>query len=53
MVKVMYNDKLLYKVFIWVFFEIGLWQEREALTKYLISWFKSNVSKREPRQLDC
>ncbi len=31
MVKVMYNDKLIYKVVIWVFFGISLWKEKEAL----------------------
>ncbi len=31
MVKVMYNDKLVYKVVIWVFFVISLWKEKEAL----------------------
>ncbi len=32
MVKVMYNDKLVYKVVIWVVFLISLWQEKVALT---------------------
>ncbi len=32
MVKVMYNDKLGYKVVIWVFFGISLWKEKEALS---------------------
>ncbi len=27
----MYNDKLVYKVVIWVFFRISLWKETEAL----------------------
>ncbi len=27
MVKVMYNDQLVYKVVIWAFFEISLWTE--------------------------
>ncbi len=27
----MYNDKLLYKLVIWVFFGISLWKEKEAL----------------------
>ncbi len=31
MVKVMYNDQLLYKVVIWVFFGISLWTEKVAL----------------------
>ncbi len=28
----MYNDKLVYKVIIWVFWGISLWTEEEALT---------------------
>ncbi len=30
----MYNDKLVYKIYkvIWVFFEISLWKEKEALS---------------------
>ncbi len=28
----MYNDQLVYKVFIWVFFGISLWKEKVALT---------------------
>ncbi len=32
----MYNDKLVYKVVIWVFFGISLWKEKEVLiTVYL------------------
>ncbi len=31
MVKVMYNDKLVYKVVIWTFFGISLWKEKVAL----------------------
>ncbi len=31
MVKVIYNDKLEYKVIIWVFFVISLWKKKEAL----------------------
>ncbi len=27
----MYHDKLVYKVVIWVFFEISLWKEKEDL----------------------
>ncbi len=27
----MYNEKLVYKVVIWVFFGISLWKEKEAL----------------------
>ncbi len=27
----MYNDKLVYKVVIWVFLGLSLWKEREAL----------------------
>ncbi len=33
MVKVMYNDKLIYKVVIWVFFGVILWKEKELLRK--------------------
>ncbi len=32
MVKVIYNDKLLYKVVIWVFLGISLWKQKEALS---------------------
>ncbi len=28
----MYNDKLVYKLIIWVFFLISLWKEKEALS---------------------
>ncbi len=31
MVKVMYNDQLLYKVVIWAFIGISLWKEKVAL----------------------
>ncbi len=31
----MYNDKLVYKVVIWVFWEISLWKEKEALIIWL------------------
>ncbi len=31
MVKVMYNDKFVYKVVIWAFFGISLWKEKVAL----------------------
>ncbi len=31
MVKVMYNDQLVYKVVIWAFFRISLWTEKVAL----------------------
>ncbi len=31
MVKVMYNDQLLYNVVIWAFFGISLWTEKVAL----------------------
>ncbi len=31
MVKVMYYDKLVYTVIIWVFLGISLWKEKEAL----------------------
>ncbi len=33
MVKVMYNDQLVYKVIIWAFFGISLWKEKVALTR--------------------
>ncbi len=32
MVKVMYNDQLVYKVVIWVFWGISLWTDNVALT---------------------
>ncbi len=39
MVKVIYNDQLVYKVAIWVFFGISLWKEKEALSTMLyMSW---------------
>ncbi len=31
MVKVMYNEQLVYKVVIWVFYGISLWTEKVAL----------------------
>ncbi len=31
MVKMMYNDQLVYKVDIWAFFGISLWTEKVAL----------------------
>ncbi len=34
MVKVMYNDQLVYKVVIWAFFGISLQTEKEALTTF-------------------
>ncbi len=33
MVKVMYNDQLVYKVVIWTYFGISLWTEKVALSK--------------------
>ncbi len=33
----MYNDKLVYKVVIWVFLGITLWKEKEALS-VLVLW---------------
>ncbi len=33
MVTVMFNDKLVYKVVIWVLFGVILWNEKEALRK--------------------
>ncbi len=35
MVKVMYNDQLVYKVVIWAFFEIHLWTEKVALRQII------------------
>ncbi len=35
MVKVKYNDKLVYKVSIWAFFLISLWKEKVALRMWL------------------
>ncbi len=35
MVNVMYNDKLVYKLIMWVFFVISLWKEKEALSKLI------------------
>ncbi len=35
MVKVMYNDQLVYKVIIWAYFGISLWKEKVALMVYL------------------
>ncbi len=32
MVKVMYNDQLVYKVVIWAFFGISLWTKKVALS---------------------
>ncbi len=37
MVKVMYNDQLVYKVVIWVFVWISLWKEKLALTTIPLS----------------
>ncbi len=34
MMKVMYNDKLVYNVYIWVLFGIIFGKEKEALKKY-------------------
>ncbi len=31
----MYNDKLVYKVVIWVFFSVILWKEKEVLKYWL------------------
>ncbi len=36
MVKVMYNDQLVYKVVIWAFFGISLWKEKVALKYFAI-----------------
>ncbi len=32
MVKVMYNNKLVYKVVIWVYFGVIVWNEKEIVT---------------------
>ncbi len=34
MVKVMYNDQLVYKVVIWAVFGISLWKEKVALSLF-------------------
>ncbi len=34
MVKVMYNDKLAYKVVIWVFLGVMLWKEKDTLSMF-------------------
>ncbi len=33
----MYDDNLVYNVVIWVFFEISLWKENEAINGYYIN----------------
>ncbi len=49
MVKVVYNDKLVYKVVLWVFFLFSLWKENVALNISLpicigsLSWHSHNV----------
>ncbi len=36
----MYNDQLVYKVVIWVFFGISLWKEKVALSDYMAYMFE-------------
>ncbi len=36
MMKVMYNDQLVYKVLIWAYFGISLWKEKVALTALFV-----------------
>ncbi len=36
MVKVIYNDQLVYKVVIWAFFGISLWTEKVALINIFV-----------------
>ncbi len=45
MVKVMYNDQLVYKVVIWGFFGISLWTEKVALRTY---YTYKNIYEAEP-----
>ncbi len=53
MVKVIYNDQLVYKEVIWAFFGISLWKDNLALNKPCVficnkkEWinFKSHMSK--------
>ncbi len=40
----MYNDKLVYKIVIWVVFGIGLLKEKETLTSYWILEYIKHVS---------
>ncbi len=45
MVKVMYNDQLVYKVVIWAFVGISLWTEKVALIEEsLIIYFPHVIS---------
>ncbi len=39
----MYNDQLVYKVVIWAFFGISLWNEKVTLIKYLKRLWTENV----------
>ncbi len=39
----MYNDQLVYKVFIWAFFGINLWTEKVALNKFILFIFSSTT----------
>ncbi len=45
MVKVIYNDKLVYKVAIWAFFGISLWKEKVALNEYALLQLVIQISK--------
>ncbi len=49
MVKVMYNDQLVYKVVIWLFFGISLWKEKVALTSMRCIRFAHSTN----REKDC
>ncbi len=40
----MYNDKLVYKIIIWVFFRISLWKEKEALIIDVLFLWTYNVT---------
>ncbi len=41
MVKVKYNDQLVYKVVIWAFFGISLWTEKVALNRNTYSLLRN------------
>ncbi len=58
MVKVMYNDKFVYKVVIWVFWGISLWKEKETLIYTSLDDGKRGLSEKTityitDRQTDC
>ncbi len=48
MMKVMYNDQLVYtnKVVIWVFLGVILWKEKEALSKYCRFHVQLNIKRK-------